>query len=117
MTLSEILEPITSRLQSTASVKSVFGEPITAGNRTIVPVARISVGFGGGIGQGSASPGEARGEGSGGGGGGGVQARPVGVVEISDFETRFIPIHDKRRLAAAAALGLIAGILIGKISR
>jgi hypothetical protein len=38
-------------------------------------------------------------------------------VEISDFETRFIPIHDKRRLAAAAALGLIAGILIGKISR
>jgi uncharacterized spore protein YtfJ len=117
MTISEFLEPITSRLLSAGTVKSVFGEPITAGNRTVVPVAQIWMTFGAGMGQGSASPGETRGEGSGGGGGGGVRARPVGVVEITDFETKFIPIHDKRRLAAAAGLGLLIGMFIGRAGR
>jgi uncharacterized spore protein YtfJ len=91
-------------------VKSVFGEPIAAHNKTIIPVARIGYGFGGGGGK-QMHAGEPR---EGEGGGGGVAAIPVGVFEVSDTGTRFIPLHDKRRIAGAGLLGLSLGILLAR---
>lgn len=57
---------------SNATVKSVFGEPIHAGGRSVEPVAQLSCVFGGGLGSGHgpeaiASAGNMRGEGEGGG--------------------------------------------------
>jgi len=52
-------------------VKSVYGEPVTSGQRTILPVATVQFSFGGG------------GGGKGGGGGGKVTARPSGIVEVT----------------------------------
>ena len=42
-----LIEP----LSKSATVKSVYGEPITANGKTIIPVARIAYGFGGGSGK------------------------------------------------------------------
>ena len=51
--------------------------------------------------------------GEGGGGGGGARTVPVGIVEISDQQTRFVAITDRKKLAAAVVAGVSLGILLG----
>jgi uncharacterized spore protein YtfJ len=89
------LEKLAERVGGKASIKAVFGEPISRNGKTIVPVAKIRWGFGGGSGQGtSPAEGEAGGvsTGSGTGGGGGVTAEPIGYLEIDDQAAAFKPI-------------------------
>lgn len=68
-------------------------------------------GYGAGAGTGGVGTSSARGEG--GGGGGGVRAIPVGVIEVSDQQTRFVPITDRKRLAGAVLAGIGLGMLLG----
>jgi len=42
-----------------------------------------------------------------------VFAKPVGVVEITKDETRFVPIEDTRKLAAILLFGFFLGIMVG----
>lgn len=99
------------RLVEGASVRSIYGEPVTAGGITIVPVARVAYGFGGGQGTGPAR-GESTRFGEGSGGGGGFTGQPVGYIEIGPGMARFVPIGDKKRLAAALALGIVVGMML-----
>jgi uncharacterized spore protein YtfJ len=48
MRATDILQQMGESLGSSASLKAVFGEPIHAAGRTVVPVAKVSYGFGGG---------------------------------------------------------------------
>src|SRR6266852_6368229 len=98
-----LLQSLHENLSSRAQVKSVFGEPITAGDKTIIPVARIAYAFGGGTGSGGLEIKTARGEG--GGGGGGVGALPVGVFEVAPDGTRCVAVGDKKKLLGALVLG------------
>ncbi|HLV87708.1 MAG TPA: spore germination protein GerW family protein [Candidatus Sulfotelmatobacter sp.] len=99
----------------TANVKAVYGDPVAAEGKTIIPVAKIVYGFGGGSGTGGLGN-SSRGEG--GGGGGGARAVPVGVIEISDQQTRFVPIAtDRRKLAAAVAMGVGIGLWFVRLRR
>ena len=50
MAATDILQQIGESLGSSASVKAVFGEPIHAAGRTVVPVAKVAYAFGGGFG-------------------------------------------------------------------
>lgn len=112
MSSSTMLQSLHENLSSRAQVKSVFGEPISAEGKTIVPVAKIAYAFGAGVGTGGVGDTSARGEG--GGGGGGIRAVPVGVIEVSSNQpTRFVPISDRKKLGAAAVLGMFAGIWLG----
>lgn len=95
------------RIGDIATVKSVYGEPITAHGRTLIPVARIGCGFGGGSGKKQHFE-----HGEGEGGGGGLGAFPTGVFEISESGTRFIPVHDHRRMAAVGFLCFCLGVLL-----
>ena len=52
MNAAELLQKMGDTLGSTATVKSVFGEPIHANGKTVVPVAKVAYGFGGGAGTG-----------------------------------------------------------------
>jgi len=83
-----------------ADAKTVYGEPVSVNGKTVLPVATVWYGFGGSSG----------GEGSnwqhGGGGGGGLIARPLGVVEITQSQTRFIPIVSGRALLIAVGVGV-----------
>jgi uncharacterized spore protein YtfJ len=95
--------------QSTA--RTVYGEPITAEGKTIVPIAKVRYGFGGGSGR--RTGGEA---GEGGGGGGGVVARPVGYIEVSSDGTRFVPIVDLESMSIAMGMGILLGLLLGTVA-
>jgi uncharacterized spore protein YtfJ len=109
------LQSLHENLSSRAQVKSVFGEPITAGDKTIIPVARIAYGFGAGTGSGGLEIKTARGEG--GGGGGAVGVLPVGVFEVGPKETRFVAIGDRKKLAGTLLLGVGLGLLLGRRRR
>ena len=105
--MPEIFKTIVEPLQSSAAVKSVFGDPITAQGKTVIPVARTAYGFGGGSGKRGA---EAKLD-EGGGGGGGVVATPLGVFEVTEGQTRFIPLDENRKLVAVLLVGIGLGIL------
>ena len=106
-----LLQSLKESILSQANVKAIYGEPIGAHGKTVIPVARIMYGYGAGAGTGGVGTSSARGEG--GGGGGGVRAIPVGVIEVSDQQTRFVPITDRKRLAGAILAGIGLGMLLG----
>ncbi|PYX86739.1 MAG: hypothetical protein DMG68_14390 [Acidobacteria bacterium] len=106
-----ILQSLKEGILAQASVKSIYGDPVSAEGKTIIPVARIMYGYGAGAGTGGV--GDSRAKGEGGGGGGGVRAIPVGVIEVSSQPTRFVPISDRKKLTAAVFLGLGLGMLLG----
>ena len=118
------LENLAQRLGQTATVKNVYGDPVVAGDKTIIPVAQIIYGFGGGYGYGRkpkkisnaenvvTSNNNKQKSGEGLGGGGGLVARPKGVYEISKQGTSFIPANNTRKLIAALLLGILIKSLI-----
>jgi len=106
-----LLQSLKESILSQASVKAIYGEPIAAQGKTIIPVARIMYGYGAGAGTGGVGDTSARGEG--GGGGGGVRAIPVGVIEISDQQTCFVPITDRKKLTGAILAGIGLGMFLG----
>ncbi|MFC7078894.1 GerW family sporulation protein [Halorussus caseinilyticus] len=109
------IESIVERLQRSANVRSVYGDPIERGDKTVVPVARVAFGFGGGFGQ-SHDVAQTGGDSEGGGGGGGSVATPVGALEITDERTRFVRFDERKRSLGWVAVGLVAGLLVGRRS-
>ncbi len=109
------LGALSDRLQAGASVRNVYGDPVELDGRTVIPVARISYGFGAG---GRASGGKGGGSEPGGSGGGaGLSARPLGVLEIAAGRTRFIPFVDPARLGVSLTIGFLVGLVLGRRSR
>jgi uncharacterized spore protein YtfJ len=107
------LRNVLDQLHESGDARTVYGEPVEREGVTVIPVARIGYGFGGGFGRGD----EESDAGSGGGIGAGLGASPVGVVEITDHDTRFVPIPGRRQQAMVAAtflLGLVLGALLGR---
>jgi len=102
-----LLQSLKESVLGQANVKAIYGEPISAHEKTIIPVAKIMYGYGAGAGTGGMGD-TSRGEG--GGGGGGVRAIPVGVIEVSHQSTRFIPITDRKKLTGAVLAGIGVGI-------
>jgi uncharacterized spore protein YtfJ len=115
----EILQAMAERFAVTANVKQVFGEPIERGGRTIVPVARVQYRLGGGYGGGEQEGAEVdRPLAAGGGGGGGmVKASPAGVLEITDTGTRFIRFVAPGDIVKACVGGLIAILILRRLTR
>ena len=107
-----LLQSLKESVLTQANVKTIFGEPIEAQGKTIIPVAKITYGYGAGAGTGGVGDTSAKGEG--GGGGGGVRAVPVGVIEVSGQPTRFVPITDRKKLSAAVAIGLLMGLWMSR---
>jgi len=81
MSTQALLQSLKESILSQASVKAIYGEPISANGKTVIPVARIMFGYGAGAGTGCVGNTSARGEGGGGGGGGeyGCSEPPPGL--------------------------------------
>jgi uncharacterized spore protein YtfJ len=111
MSATELLKTIAEKLGAEARVTNVFGEPVTRGDWTVIPVASVSYGFGGG-GGGTTDRQTAEG-----GGGGYVRAVPVGVIEILPTGTRFIAFSQARKCAAFIAISTGLGFFLGSKRR
>lgn len=113
LNIEQYTQSIVERLHASASVKTIYGDPVTAEGKTIIPVARVRYGFGAGFGTGKKGEIEKE-DGEGAGGGGGVAATPIGVVEITKEDTRFIPVGEETRLLGALLVGLFLGLLFAR---
>ncbi len=105
MDIAELIRSVGESFGASASVKNVYGEPVTSGGRTVIPVAKIRYTFGAGGGRRRAGD-PAK---TGAGGGGAMWARPAGIVEITPEGARFIRFHQPARLAIAAGAGFLLG--------
>ena len=111
----EILTTLADRFSTTGKVQSVFGEPIEAHGRTIIPVARVQYGLGAGGGGENKSGSEDAVGGS--GGGGGVNVTPVGVLEITETGTNVIRFFDPKMAARLIVSGIMMGWLLRRALR
>jgi uncharacterized spore protein YtfJ len=89
-TAQDILKDLVGELKSLAKTETIVGAPVTAGEFTIIPISRVSLGVGAGGGTGEAGKKSSTGEG--GGGGGGIRVTPVALVAIhgSDFSVHML---------------------------
>jgi len=110
MNIQQLLQSMAERVSASASVKNVYGDPVVAGDRTVIPAAQVHYAFGGG--GGGKPKGDIEAEAEGGGGGARVSARPCGVVEVTPDGTRFIAFDDRRRMGAALAIGFVLGAAV-----
>lgn len=127
---------ITEAARDALTVRRVFGEPITQGDLTIIPVARVHGGSGMGYGSGTldahrggsaekdttqAPTGHADnagGEGDGGGGGFGVSVRALGVYVVRGDDVLWRPALDLNRVILGGQIvGAIAVLAIARALR
>ncbi len=85
----DVIKGIVGELKEIARSETIVGQPITVGSKTIVPVVRITVGFGAGGGEGSLE--DKKGSGFGGGGGGGARIEPAAFIVIDEHGISLLP--------------------------
>lgn len=91
--IMELLQGIIGELRVIAKSETVVGQPVQAGDRTVIPVTRISVGFGAGGGE--DSPGGGKGPRFGGGGGGGAVIDPVAFLVLDKDKVSLVTAKKK----------------------
>ena len=91
--LPNMLENTIQKIREMVDVNSVIGQPITTPDGvTIIPVSKVSVGFGGG---GSDFAAKAGAENPFGGGvGGGVKVTPICFLIVKDGNVRMMPVAE-----------------------
>lgn len=92
-TLPNMLENTIAKIREMVDVNSVIGDPITTPDGvTIIPVSKVSVGFGGG-GSDFVSKNVNKQENPfGGGAGGGVKVTPIAFLIVKDGNVRMMPV-------------------------
>ena len=86
--LKVLLSSIIDELKQIAASETIIGKPVILGEKSIVPVTRVMVGFGVGGGEGES---DKKGQGFGGGGAGGARVEPVGFIVIGEDKVSFLP--------------------------
>jgi uncharacterized spore protein YtfJ len=108
---------VVEKLFDVAQPSSVYAEPVTAGDHTVITASEVSIGMGFGIGMGGGEgrgvpkgepdeeeaefEGEGSGLGGGGGGGGASLARPVAVISVGPEGVQVEPVVDPTKIAIA----------------
>ena len=90
--VEEIIEQVSGTLADLARSDVVVGDPMQVGNVMVVPICRVSAGFGGGGETGSGGALSAQGAGS----GGGALVRPVAVVIFREEGVEILPIPERQ---------------------
>ncbi len=92
-TLPNMMEKTIAKIREMVDVNSVIGEPITtADGVTIIPVSKVSVGFGGGGGDYVSRNLNKQENPFSGGAGGGVKVVPIAFLIVKDGSVRMLPV-------------------------
>lgn len=90
MAIDALIKTLLSELKVAINSKTVIGEPTICGKWTVIPVTKVSFGFGAGGGQGKNDAN------FGGGSGGGATLEPVAFLVVSDKEVKLISLKDRQ---------------------
>ena len=87
--LSELMHSAMEKVREMVDTNTIVGQPITTPDGvTLIPISKVSFGFGSGGGDyGKVQP-----RGFGGGAGGGVKIDPVAFLVVKDGMTRVLPV-------------------------
>ena len=111
-TLPNMLEATIAKIREMVEVNSVIGDPIvTHDGVTIIPVSKVSVGFGGG-GSDFVSKNVNKQENPfGGGAGGGVKVTPVAFLVVKDGNVRMMPVAAPANTTADRVVEMVPDLL------
>ena len=111
--LPNMLESTIQKIKEMVDVNSVIGKPITTPDGvTIIPVSKVSVGFGGGgsdFTTKSSRPGEDNP--FGGGAGGGVKVTPICFLIVKDGAVRMMPVAEPASTTADRIVEMVPDTL------
>ena len=110
--LPNMLEGTIAKLREMVDVNSVVGDPITTPDGvTIIPISKVSVGFGGG-GSDFVSKNVNKQENPfGGGAGAGVKVVPVAFLIVKDGNVRMLPLAAPASTTADRVVDLVPDVL------
>ena len=92
-TLPNMLENTIAKIRDMVDVNSVIGDPITTPDGvTIIPVSKVSVGFGGGGSDFVSRNANKHENPFGGGAGGGVKVTPIAFLIVKEGTVRMLPV-------------------------
>ena len=108
--LPNMLENTIAKIREMVDVNSVIGQPITTPDGvTIIPVSKVSVGFGGGGSDFVYKNGN--GEPFGGGVGGGVKVVPIAFLIVKDGNVRMMPVAAPASSTADRVVDMVPDVL------
>ena len=106
--LPNMLQETISKIREMMSVNDVVGEPIVVGDVTIIPISKVSVGFGGGGADNAKAPSK---DAFGGGVGGGVKVTPICFLVVKDGNVRMMPVPIPANTTADRLLEMVPDTL------
>lgn len=110
--LPNMLENTIQKIREMVDVNSVIGDPITTPDGvTIIPVSRVSVGFGGGGSDFASSKTNGGEMPFGGGVGGGVKVSPICFLIIKDGNVRMLPVAEPASTTADRIVEMVPDTL------
>ena len=111
-TLSNMIENTLSKVKDMISVNDVVGTPITTPEGvTIIPISKVSVGFGGGGSDFVSKNVNKQETPFGGGVGGGVNVTPVAFIIIKGDSVRMLPVAAPANTTADRVVELVPDVL------
>ncbi len=112
--INDLMAETIQKIRETVDANTVVGEPVRAGDLTLIPVSRISFGFGTGAsefgGKGSKAAGETP---FGGGGGAGVKVNPVCFLAVSGTNVKILPVEQ----APASGIDRVVDMIPDAVSK
>ena len=110
--LPNMLENTIAKIREMVDVNSVVGDPITTPDGvTIIPVSKVSVGFGGG-GSDFVSKNVNKQENPfGGGAGGGVKVTPIAFLIVKEGAVRMLPVAAPANTTADRVVEMVPDVL------
>jgi uncharacterized spore protein YtfJ len=90
MAIDALIKAVLSELKVAINSKTVIGDPISVQNWTVIPVTKVSFGFGAGGGEGKKDS-----VGFGGGSGGGATIEPTAFIAVSPNEVKLFSLKGK----------------------
>ena len=96
MKTKQLIDSAVQHRNTSAAMKTVYGEPIEIDGKTVIPVAKVE--------QCTTEAGRGA-------------ARPIGIVEITGQETKFVSFGQTKKLSIAATVGSALGFVLGLLLR
>ena len=107
-----MLENTIAKIREMVDVNSVIGTPITTPDGvTIIPVSKVSVGFGGGGSDFVSKNANHHENPFGGGAGGGVKITPIAFLVIRESSVRMIPVAAPANTTADRVVEMVPDVL------
>ena len=96
MIAQNVIKQLAEDLKLFAKAETIFGEPIKIQGNTVIPVCKMSIGYGGGGGEGEgADPKKGKGKSVSAGAGGGVNIEPTALIIAREGKVSVVGIQAK----------------------